>query len=113
MAEPDNDARDTSLSGMLSKFMEKFDNLQYYEKSEDILPSEAEQRCIAGNHNRNRQINCHMKGHVRNDCLLLKKGNDHGMDKLSVLVYNVNTIVVTVSRHDVTLAVCGDANWIE
>ena len=41
-----NNASDTSLSGMLSKFMEKFDNLQYYEKSEDILPSEAEQRCI-------------------------------------------------------------------
>ena len=52
MAEPGNNASDTSLYVMLSKFMEKFDNLQYYEKSEDILPSQAEQRCIAGNHNR-------------------------------------------------------------
>ena len=52
MAEPGNNASDISLSGMLSRFMEKFDNLQYYEKLENILPSKAEQKCIAGNHNR-------------------------------------------------------------
>ena len=35
------------------------------------------------------------------------------VEKASVLVNGVDTVVVTISRVDVTTAVCGDATWIE
>ena len=34
-------------------------------------------------------------------------------EEVSVLVYDVDTVVITVRRQDVSLAVCGDAAWRE
>ena len=34
-------------------------------------------------------------------------------EEVSVLVYDVVTLVFTVRRQDVTSAVCGDADWTE
>ena len=88
MAEPGDNASDTSLSGMLSKLMEKFDTLQRdvnaMKSQKTSSPPMQNKGAFASDHNRKRQIkcyNCHKKGHVRKDCLLWKKGNDHGMNK--------------------------------
>ena len=79
MADSGDNGSDTSLSGMLSKLMEKFDNLQRDVNTIKIQktssPPMQKKGAFAGDHNRKRQIkcyNCHKKGHVRKDCLLLK-----------------------------------------
>ena len=60
MAEPGNNASDTSLYVMLSKFMEKFDNLQRdvntIKSKKTSSPPMQKKGAFAGDHNRKRQI---------------------------------------------------------
>ena len=77
MAEPGDNASDTSLSGMLSKLMEKFLRSLNLQRDVNTMKSQKtssppmqNKGAFAGDCNRKRQIkcyNCYKKGHVRKD----------------------------------------------